>query len=138
MDLSAYWLHPNREIQTVRLTHIAAVIDAPERFGETPESLSREYAQFQERMPHEGKAREVILARIIGRGYIRIRERHNGWIIQLREHNPVTAHALCSWVEVVRPTINDRYGDVVINSMVDLKTIRTSFDQLHATVLGVV
>ncbi|NTV13135.1 MAG: hypothetical protein HGA96_04270 [Desulfobulbaceae bacterium] len=133
MSLSAYWLHPGGEVQTVRLTHIAAVIDAPEKFGETPASLKQEYERFQERMPHEGKAREVIMARILDRGYIRIRERRNGWVVQLRELTPSCVKALCDWAELVRPTVSDRYGDVVINTLADLKTIRTSFDRLEAS-----
>jgi hypothetical protein len=74
MDERAFWISPEGAILPVPLSHIASVIRAPEVFGLTREYLEDAYRKHKEPLGLEGKARGEIIAGLICKGWIRIRE----------------------------------------------------------------
>ena len=117
MQPEAYWLFPNGKIQPVGTTHIQAVKNCPEEYGETLGSLKNLYYVYEERMPHEGNARVEIMKRVMKRGYIRIRERRNHWVIQLYKLSPKEHKFISQWVNCVWDNLIDKYADIKVNTL---------------------
>jgi len=123
MHFEAYWLFPDGKIHPVTTTHIQAVINCPEEFGETSTTLKNLYDAYQENMPHEGKARVEIMKRILQRGYVRIREKQNYWVIELFQFSSKEEDLISQWVNYVRSNLTDRHAGLKINTLRDNGTI---------------
>lgn len=66
-------------------THIDYIIDHPDKFKVDKEYIEKTYKKHNERMRSEGKAREEIIRKVSGNGWIRIRHytgRNDYWSIQ--------------------------------------------------------
>ncbi|HYW75084.1 MAG TPA: hypothetical protein VFA48_00450 [Gammaproteobacteria bacterium] len=87
---AGFWFGADGSVIGIEQTHILAVISEPARFGETRASLGREYARFDEPIPCERRAREVILRRVIGRGWIRVRRYRDHWAATVWKDDPAT------------------------------------------------
>ena len=83
--------------------HIELVLAQPERFGLTPSYLKSQYSRFKEQPPIEGYARNVILARVIKSGWVRIRyhEREDSWTIQVSKLDRRTKSMIRKWQRTV-------------------------------------
>ena len=68
-------------------------------------------------MPHEGNARVEIMKRVMMRGFIRIRERRNHWIIQLNKLSPTEHKFISQWVKSVWDDLDDKYADIKMNTL---------------------
>lgn len=114
--LNAYWISPNGEVLDVgrTKTHIEVVISNPNKFGESRESIQKEYDKYEEQISWEGKAREVIMTRIIHRGWVRVREKSNQWTLQLWKLEPKMNDILWMWAKTIHKTVYDKYAPVVI------------------------
>lgn len=80
-----YWISPEREVITVDITHVQAVIDDPGRFGWVAEDVRDCYRKHDERLGLEGKARAEILVENTRRGWVRVRHhsRCDVWDFQI-------------------------------------------------------
>ena len=117
--IQAYWLFPDGKIHSVRTTHIQEVINCPEEFGETLGGLKNLYGVYEERTPHEGKARVEIMKRILQRGYIRIREKRNYWVIELLQFSHKEKKLISQWVNYIWDDLSDKYADIKMNTLED-------------------
>ena len=94
MNNYAYWLLPKRingsSFITVPTRHINDIIKHPKKFGETKESVEKEYQKYNEPIGLEGKARDIIIQRVLKRGFGRIRfdMRSQKWSIQIWKLSP--------------------------------------------------
>ena len=127
----AFWLLPDGRIQPVRTTHIQEVINCPEEFGETLGSIKNLYDVSKERMPHEGNARVEIMKRILLRGYVRIRQKRNHWMIELYKLSPMENKLISNWVNYVWDSLNDQHSDMKINTLEDYGSIIVPIREFH-------
>lgn len=110
-----YWLTPDAIILDLGAKrHIDMVIDAPDKFGEDIEVIRQTYSQFNEALGHEGEARDVIMQRVLARGYIRVRETRNCWKIQLYNFDHDKYLVISLWARFISNVIDDRFADVWI------------------------
>lgn len=121
--------------------HILAVVAAPEKFGETEESIQQTFEKYgQNYMSNfEGRAREEIMSRVIKRNNIRIRKyihKHcQHWIIQLYDLTDERKHQILKWAKYVSID-GDPYADVIIHTLHDNSKIVTSLDNLAEEYCG--
>jgi hypothetical protein len=73
MDYQAYWITPRNRVIPVPCRHINVIDENPSLFGLTRGYVDREFLKFSEQNGVEGYARQVILARVIKAGWIRLR-----------------------------------------------------------------
>lgn len=85
-------LHGNRK-------HIDEIISNPPLFGLTIESVSRIYAEENEPLGIEGRARKRIILDCVKRGWIRVRRypREGSWTVNVYELNDRNRHCLTRW-----------------------------------------
>ena len=114
--LEGYWVSPLGEVLSVgkTKTHISIVIQNPQKFGESIDSIQKEYDKYNEQLSWEGKAREVVMTRIIKRGWIRIRERARNWVVQVWKSTEKANDILWMWAKSVFSIVYDKYAPVVI------------------------
>ncbi|MDD5092731.1 MAG: hypothetical protein PHQ23_17670 [Candidatus Wallbacteria bacterium] len=86
--MEAFWISPDGEILSVRISHVDEIIRMPERFGLTREEAIAAYTRHGEPLGLEGSARDELIKRVCERGWIRIRI--------YREYVSVTLHRLDS------------------------------------------
>ena len=127
----AYWLLPDGTIYPVKTKHIIEIINCPELFGETLDTIKRMYDAYNEKMPHEGNARVEIMERVMKRGYIRIRERRNHWVIQLYKLSPKEHKFISQWVNCVWDNLIDKYADIKVNTLHNNELIIMPFREFH-------
>lgn len=117
-----FWLLLDSSIITAT-RHIAAVIESPETFGENQHTIEKTFCDAGEQVSShwEGRAREEILRRVIGRNYIRIRKnifRNNqSFSCQLNELTDERRDALRAWARIAIITAADKYADVTIHQL---------------------
>jgi len=128
--MEGYWVTPaGKGISAI--THITAIINDPKIFGETKESIQATYEKYGEKMGTEGAAREAIMIRAIGKGFIRVREYKNWWSIDVNRLNKRIANTLYNWAKTVRT--RDPYADVQISELIRGKPVKmanTTFNEL--------
>jgi len=113
----AYWITPDGQILDVGdRKHINLIVDNPQQFGESAEAINTLYNENREPMGVEGKAREIIMRRVITRGFVRIRQQRNQWMIQLRELTPTTESHLCQWA-TSQVGKGDQFANIVIDQL---------------------
>ena len=100
----AHWIAPDGERLDVRTSHIAAVIEAPARFGVTEAWLRATYAEHgeAERFGCEGSARTVIIRHLATAGWIRTRRYIRPvtyWSITVYDLDAETRQRLQTWVD---------------------------------------
>jgi hypothetical protein len=116
--------------------HILAVIRNPHIFLETPESIQEEFDKNNEKVQSnfEGKSRQIIMRRIISRGFIRIRKyKHKKiqyWIIQQEILNEQRTKWIQLWAKYISAHVVDRYADVIIHELLSDNRTTTSLDKL--------
>ena len=123
MKIEAYWLFPDGRIHPVRTCHIQEVIKNPQEYGETLADIKRLYEAHTEKMPHEGKARVEIMKRILRRGYIRIREKRNYWVMELYKLSSKEKSLMSQWVNYVWDYSNDQHSEMKINALQNNQSI---------------
>ena len=123
MSEFAYWINKKGQLQKPKTRHIASVIENPEWFGETEESIKKTFDKYNEPISTtvEGKAREEILLRIIKRGYARIRQnvsrRNQAYSIQVNKITPRIEDALFAWAKIQSKDTLDKYADVNVHEL---------------------
>ena len=118
----AFFISPKAEVITVRSSHIAAIIDNPERFGLRLGQIEQIYGDYGERLGIEGHAREQILTEVLRRRWIRIREHTNRhWSIQFDKANLRTKSLSARWARSVlrRRIVRDRHMPVLLAGLTD-------------------
>ena len=130
-DFEAYWLLPNGKIHSVKATHIQEVTKCPEEFGETLANIKNLYDADKEKMPFEGKARVKIMKRILQRGYIRIREKRNHWMIELYKLSQTENKLISQWVNYIWDDLSDKYSETIINTLQDNASIILPIREFH-------
>lgn len=124
-----YWVSPKGEVLDLgSKTHIQVVIENPKKFGETAESIQRDYDARDEKMNWEGEARNEIMIRIIKRGWARIRERSNQWTVQVDKLTPKMNDVLWMWANTISKTVHDKYAPVLIYDLGSMKSKGKSID----------
>jgi hypothetical protein len=112
-DARAYWISPTGEILAVYQTHIRRVIDTPEIFGLTTESITKAYNRLKEPIGFEGKARGEIMEKLIHKGWVRIRldEKRGLWKTELSKLTTRVKEHLWSWANALIAVNPDRKYD---------------------------
>lgn len=83
IDGLGLWVSPHARVLEVT-THIASICRYPEAFGVDPDELHALFLAHQEPLEFEGKARRVVLERMIDRGWVRVRHyRIHGWTVNV-------------------------------------------------------
>lgn len=78
-----FFISPKGQIILVENSHIRAVIKNPELFRLSKAYIKSMYKKHGEKIGIEGKAREEILRRVMGNGWIRLRRHPNRyWSVQ--------------------------------------------------------
>lgn len=117
MIFDAYWITPDGEVIHVKgRRHIEIIISDPDKFGESLMTITREYKDNNEPLGYEGKARQVIMYRVISRGYIRIRQQRNQWMIQVWNISEDTMRSIRNWASTLKGQC-DLYADMVIDQL---------------------
>ncbi len=138
MSQHAYWITPTGIILRPAIRHIGTIIRCPEAFGETEEAIKVTCDRFGEKMSStfEGKARNEILARVIRRGFIRIRKemtrRFQHWSIQCHHLTPTHHAAISCWAGYIMAMGLDPVADVVLHCLHDNTTTAMSLRELAA------
>ena len=119
---NAYWLLPWADSGSgiiISTRHILAIIHNPEQFGETSTLCQATFDFHNEKMQSniEGLARNQVVGRVLGRGFIRIRnngKKHSQfWSIQAYRLTRPMHVVLCRWaLYVSNQAGRDRYCDV--------------------------
>jgi hypothetical protein len=141
MNATAYWISPKGKIYELKTgLHIDYVIKYPIKFGESKQAIKDTYEKYGENMPHEGKAREEIMTRILMRGYIRIREFNRGgrWSIQLNKMTSRVSDILWEWAKTIYKNVVDKYADVTIHELSNNKMTKTSFNELAESSMRII
>lgn len=127
---TAYWINPYGEILEMKTSkHITEIVQQPEKFGLTQEYINRKYAEFNEPVGFEGKAREVIMRAVISGGYIRVRAYRNFWSVTIFTLDNKTKNALGAWAEIAAE--NKQMGKYASVRLLELKT-----DEMHKTTVS--
>lgn len=136
MSEHCFWILTDGRIVKPDSRHILAVVSAPEIFGETAKSIQETFERHGESMNSnfEGKARQVVLLRVINKNHIRIRKnqyaRCQHWSIQLFEMTDERKSAISRWAKYVSALTVDRYADAIIHQFHDGSKFRTSLNVL--------
>lgn len=127
MPDNAYWLFPFVDSCVgiiVSTRHILTIIKNPEQFGETAISCKVTFDFHGEQMQSnvEGLARSEIVCRVLGRGFVRIRnngKKHSQfWSIQSFRLTRPMHMVLWRWaIYVSKQAGRDIFCDVVINEI---------------------
>jgi len=139
MSPHAYWITPAGLVVCPAIRHIGTVLCCPEAFGETDATIKATCLRHGEQVSatFEGKARNEILARVIQRGFIRIRKemtrRSQHWSIQYHLLTPMHHVALSNWAAYVLTTGLDPLADVLLHCLRDTTTTAMSLRELAAT-----
>lgn len=124
-----FWIFPDGQIVHFEFKrHIDLIIDNSELYGENIDEIRTLYSEYNEPLRFEGIARQIIMHRVIQRGFIRIRQQKNQWVIQCSELTNEKQGFLSDWSNLVRHY--DRYADVVIDQIgvSEDRVIRTSLN----------
>ena len=120
-----FFISPEGEFLLVSTSHIALVIAEPCTFGLTQSRVLQEFAKCREPVGLEGRARERILGRLLGVGWIRARRHPNrGWAIELSEWSVDAQRRIVYWAETLRGGFQslievDEYAEVRIRGIED-------------------
>lgn len=85
MNGRGFFLHDGDIIEITGSSHIRTVLNDPERFGMKKETLIALYQECNEPIGFEGKARELVLEKLLRSGWVRVRQtlgRSGQWTIQ--------------------------------------------------------
>jgi len=85
--MNAYWISPKGDILGVEGRHINEITMYPEKFGFTKTALAAIFHRCKETYGAEGNARELILIKLMQKGWIRVRyvERQDFYTVQLSD-----------------------------------------------------
>jgi hypothetical protein len=142
MSRYCFWVLNDGTIVKPDSRHILAVASCPAAFGETEASLQETFSRYGQshKSNYEGKAREEVLMRVIGRNHIRIRKnqhkRGQHWSFQLYELTLERAGKMAQWAAYITPFTEDKYGDVIIHQFCSGAKTRTSLEQLAGAYPG--
>ena len=118
---TAYWI--NRDAQMLEIPaikHITAVVEQPEKFGLTKGYIEKKYAEYNEPVGLEGRARDDIIRIIVGMGFIRVRLYRTHWSVTVHELNARTEVALGGWADVAKD--NKQAGKYMNVKILELAT----------------
>ncbi|GHV76985.1 hypothetical protein AGMMS49942_18060 [Spirochaetia bacterium] len=95
----AWWISPQGKVLPIGHgeTHIQKVIENPVVFGFTTKQIEDIYHSYGEAVGTEKKAREEIIADILDKGWIRIRNNPSFYSIQLSILSPTAKEYIFDW-----------------------------------------
>ena len=128
---NAYFIHPEGgEVIHVPHSHIALVINRPDKFQLNSDYVRATYIKYGEKIGVEGRARREIILHLLDLGFIRIRKYRNYWKVNVKDlfmyH---AAEYLSRWAIEIEMATNDIHMEVVIDQnngkaiKTDLKTL---------------
>jgi len=86
MATQAFWINADRIVDVGERSHIQQIIDQPDFFGLTEETVTNVYKKHGERLYVEGAAREELIKSACQNGWIRVRQyarrQNEYWSIQ--------------------------------------------------------
>ena len=132
----AYWIDPAQRIHPVVTSHIAAIIDEPSLFGLTLAEIKAEHAHYAEKLRVEGMAREVLIRRVVERGFIRIRHHGNrGYNITIYDLGERSRASLAKWANqcLTSTTSIDPYARVVLAVLEEKRLVEVTLGDLKET-----
>ena len=131
-----YWLHPAGEIEVVRTTHIASMIEHPTRFGLTYDEVISAYEAYAEKLGIEGKARHELILKVLALGYIRVRNYGNrGYSITTHRWDRPEKKLVRDWLEALKNQrllphrLVDVYAEVRIQCIDESLVIETNLQR---------
>ena len=78
-----FFISPEGEVTLLKTTHFGTVTKNPELFGLSRNYIKARYLKQGEKANLEGKARDEILRRVLGNGWVRVRRHQNrNWSVQ--------------------------------------------------------
>ncbi len=115
-------------------THIQQIINNPEIFGETENSVIETYKIYNENLGLEGEARGVILVRVKSRGWLRSRfyKSQSRWIIDIDNYSlrKKIIYKFIIWI-IERKYLSPKYDEIQIFDDKEFVQIIKGQDQVH-------
>lgn len=82
-NTAAFWISPEGMILPVKTNHIGFVIEYPQLFDVSLDSIRQQYQRHHEPWGSEGKARHEIICALVKQGWIRIRRYRHAYSINI-------------------------------------------------------
>ena len=109
------WVSPHGDIFGVPLTHVRAVVEAPEKFGFSIEQIKSIFNKHNEGIGSEGDARDEIISLLISKGWVRIRYYPGEFFhVELSAFTQVYSNYLSSWASKVIAKDNSKRSFKVV------------------------
>jgi hypothetical protein len=127
---NAWWVKRGQKYIDVDTKHINTVLEHPESFGLTRESILDIYNEFGEKPGQEGDAREKIILELVKEGWLRVRHYtrpQDYWtftVNSFRGQTPDIAK-FCNWA-IGAGTMSER-DSMMVASLRDNQTYRYDF-----------
>lgn len=114
----AYWISPRGRILPVTDKHINIIVDNPLAFGLTMSQVEAIYAEHDETVGHEGKAREQIIIELVKQGWIRVRNyiRQNKWSVNIGRLNDKNKDMIKYFADEMMKIGYSPYEELIIDS----------------------
>ena len=112
------WIDPNGRLYDFGTTHILAIINYPLKFGVTKQDVIDTHQKFDEKVGVEGKARDVIIRKVIKQGFTRIRYHKQFVSITVNDERAFPWGAsVKEWAACLLELTGDQYLPVKLYSM---------------------
>lgn len=133
----AFWITPNGGVRVINSGkyHITDVIQNPEVFGLSRNTIDSAYDEHGERMGQEGVARDNLMTNLLKDGWIRVRVRRNSYSIQVWQFNPKTNTAIENFIsslieDGVDGEFANEHDEAKINSLKTSKMKTVTFGDI--------
>lgn len=93
------WLSPTGSWVRVGENHVSDIISNPDKFGITKDVVSGLYQKHNEPVGKEGQAREDLIALVLRKGWVRIRNYRNHWSITVFEPSTNVVNNIRNWLD---------------------------------------
>lgn len=112
---AGYWISPTGRFFLVENSHIETICNHPEKFGTDEAALRAVFAQYKEPYRSERNARAFIIKRLVLNGWIRLRNYHEGWSLNMSGFTPEN---LCRVTNFFQQLYKDKFdlNDVCLDA----------------------
>ncbi len=99
----AFWLSPKSKITPVKMKHINVVKNNPQMFGFEKEEIEKIFEEENKGKVYNegGFARDRIFKEIYKRGWVRVRQRKNYWILECWTLEGNTERVVFNWCKAI-------------------------------------
>lgn len=112
------WLCPAGDCFQVEQKHVTDLISNAEKFGISKDIVDTLYQQHNEPVGKEEKAREELIALVLSRGWVRIRNYPNHWSVTVLDPSTAVVDNIRNWVaEFIKRGLMGTHADIKVFDM---------------------